>query len=305
MATDVFVDSSGVMTLVYSSDISNNRVVVWVPGQRLAIDVYGPPTFTSSEGGTTRSLMKGPRGIGANTTHIFICDAGNSRIMIFPKTQAQPPHSASDLLGQSSFTATVTLPTTAQTFAFPIAIKFDDAENFYVVDEQLHRVLFFPANTRTATRVYGQPSMVSSGPSAGRNGLNGPRDAVLDEDGNLLVTDSGNNRIMIYAAGSTTAIQGAFFCSSMCCSSLTALCAQWLASRIITQCSPTAGDFLARVACLRRVALRWCHAAPLILRTPSTTGNGCMRARLARHSPFVPLIELSFMGLRESSRLTR
>ena len=70
-------------------------------------------------------------------------------------------------------------------------------------------MLFYPAGSTTATRVYGQMGSFTTGNGnqggISANSLYGPDGIALDSNGNLYVADYGNNRVLYYPAGSTTA----------------------------------------------------------------------------------------------------
>jgi hypothetical protein len=90
----------------------------------------------------------------------------------------------------------------------------DSSGNLYVADSNNNRVLFYPAgsgNGAAATKVYGQLGSLTS--DTGNNGgisansLAFPFAVALDSGGNLYVSDSNNNRMLAYPAGSTTATE--------------------------------------------------------------------------------------------------
>ena len=96
---------------------------------------------------------------------------------------------------------------------YPAGVALDSSGNLYVVDGS-SRVLFYPAGSTTATRVYGQGGSFTSGlcnnggVSANSFCLNGGLSgAALDSGGNLYVADNNNSRVLFYPAGSTTATQ--------------------------------------------------------------------------------------------------
>jgi sugar lactone lactonase YvrE len=91
----------------------------------------------------------------------------------------------------------------------PDGIAVDSSGNLYVADQQNSRVLYYPAGSTTATRVYGQMGSFTGG--AGNNGgisansLSAPYGLALDSSGDLYVADFGNYRVLYYPSGSTTA----------------------------------------------------------------------------------------------------
>ena len=47
----------------------------------------------------------------------------------------------------------------------PTGLAIDATENLYVADHYNHRVLYFPSSSTSATRVYGQPTLVQNVPN--------------------------------------------------------------------------------------------------------------------------------------------
>ena len=92
---------------------------------------------------------------------------------------------------------------------FPDGAAVDGNDNLYVADNLNHRVLFYPAGSTTATRVYGQGGSFTTN-TCNKGGLSAnslclPRGLALDSRGNLYVGDTGNARVLFYPAGSTIA----------------------------------------------------------------------------------------------------
>ena len=56
-----------------------------------------------------------------------------------------------------------------------------------------------------AITVYGQGNYTSSSADAGAGGLANPHAVAVDSSGDLYVADTGNNRVLYFPAGSTTA----------------------------------------------------------------------------------------------------
>jgi secreted PhoX family phosphatase len=67
-----------------------------------------------------------------------------------------------------------------------------------------HRVLYYPAGSTTATRVYGQGGNLNSGTAnlggVSAKSLNWPEGVAFDSSGNLYVVDDDNNRVVMYPA---------------------------------------------------------------------------------------------------------
>ncbi len=176
--------------------------------------VYG------QQGSFTASGTNDPNGVSASSDNgfqqavfdshgnLYAADSGNSRILFFPPGST----TATQVYGQQgSFTSSTQNNggISANSLMVPYDLTLDSSGNLYVADSYNNRVLFYPAGTTTATRVYGQlgsfttNTMNKGGISA--NSLYLPQGVILDSNGNLYIGDFGNNRVLFYPAGSTTA----------------------------------------------------------------------------------------------------
>ena len=99
----------------------------------------------------------------------------------------------------------------AKSIEYPVAGVFDKNGNLYVADANNNRVLFYPAGSTIATRVYGQGGSFTTN-TANKGGISAksidyPWGVAVDGSGNLYVSDCDNNRVLVYPAGSTTALR--------------------------------------------------------------------------------------------------
>lgn len=81
------------------------------------------------------------------------------------------------------------------------------SDGLYIADTNNNRVLFVPYGSAKATRVYGQPDYTSNDANHGgvtATSLSMPMRVAAGPDG-LYVSDYGNNRVLFYPNGSTTA----------------------------------------------------------------------------------------------------
>ena len=90
---------------------------------------------------------------------------------------------------------------TAGVLYSPDGIAFDKSGNLWIVDTGFNRLLeFFPPFTdgEKASLVLGQDDFVSTNPALSATGLDQPYGITFDNDGNMWVADTNNNRIVEY-----------------------------------------------------------------------------------------------------------
>ncbi|HMG86783.1 MAG TPA: choice-of-anchor D domain-containing protein [Terracidiphilus sp.] len=205
----VVVDSSGDL---YVADQNNNRVLFYPAGQITPTRVYGQPGFNTGGqniGGISASSLFDPWGLAVDASGgLYVADYANSRVLYYPAGST----TATRVYGQNgSFTSSsVNLGgVSADSLSQPTDLALDASGDLYVADIFNNRVLFYPNNSTTATRVYGQNgSFISNSANNGgvsANSLNNPMGLTLDSTGDLYVIDRSNNRLLFYPFGSTTA----------------------------------------------------------------------------------------------------
>lgn len=157
------------------------------------VELYGPASVAlDSRGGQT---------------HIFIADAGNSRVLAWADVNAYQSGDAPSLvLGQPGPQYTNALGIGQKGFSGLTGLAVDPTTgNLYAADTGNNRVLRFPSPFSNLTRiepdaVYGQVDFSTRTASTTNSGLNQPRGVALDSAGNLWIADTGNNRVVRYPA---------------------------------------------------------------------------------------------------------
>ena len=209
---------------VVVADTNNNRVLIWesigdggplgpatvVLGQTTK-DTCKPNDFNGD--GTPESTpraetLNGPSAVWSDGVQLIVADRNNHRVLIwdtFPTRDFQAPKY---VLGQPNFltnqpNAGLATPT-ASTFSGPMSIDVSHTGELAVVDRSNNRVLIWDAipsgDTQAADQVIGQPDMVSgrARPTSGKtlSGVSG----VRFDGRNMIVTDSSNNRVVVFRA---------------------------------------------------------------------------------------------------------
>jgi uncharacterized protein (TIGR03437 family) len=149
--------------------------------------------------------------------NLYVADFRNNRVLRFPAPlgPATGNPAANGVWGQSNFASrTVPQQATASSLIGPEGIAADNSGNLYVTDVGNNRVLVFPLGTTlgaSAGKVIGQSDFGTStantgvAPMASPNTLSGAADVKVDQNGNVFVADSNNNRVLQFPAGSKSA----------------------------------------------------------------------------------------------------
>jgi len=178
-----------------------------------ATGVYGQQesftTNTANNGGVSATSISEPQGIFADSSNsLYLADKSNSRVLRF----ALGSTTANFVWGQSASFSTNTvnkggISSTSLNNPFDICVN-SSTGRVYISDRFNHRVLSYPSGSAIADMVWGQGGSFTSnnGNSGGPTSdtLNDPAGIFLDRNGDLYVADSGNNRVLVYAPGSTT-----------------------------------------------------------------------------------------------------
>ena len=201
----VVVDSS------YLAPPNNNRVLIYndlaalrnrKPQDELipADVVVGQPDFTTSEAGTSAAKMFQPAAVATDGTRLLIAEWGNNRVLIYNQIPAQNGVAADVVIGQQSFTSS-DFGTSASRLRRPNGVA-TDGTRLFVSDTLNNRVLIYnqipTQNGASASVVLGQSSFDTfQRHPAAVNTMYDPMSATTDGQ-RLIVTDFGNNRVLIY-----------------------------------------------------------------------------------------------------------
>jgi uncharacterized protein (TIGR03437 family) len=162
--------------------------------------VVGQPDFSSSAAGTARDRMNQPVGVASDGTRLFVADWGNNRVLIFQRIPDTNGAGADIVVGQDGFT-TADFGVGANRLRRPNSVA-TDGTRLFITDTLNSRVLIYnripTQNGASADLVLGQPNFDRSQalPTAA-NTLSSPMSATTDGE-RLIVTDLGNNRVLIY-----------------------------------------------------------------------------------------------------------
>lgn len=191
------------------ADTGNHRVLIWNQLPRSGTTppdvVLGQSDFVAGEINAKRSVgastLNEPRGLSFDGGRLAVADSGNRRVLIWNRIPTQSFAPADLVLGQSGFT-TLLGGAGSSGMNEPSGVRFNQ-DGLYVADTANNRVLRFSAPLASgapAAQVLGQSSFVGNTVNAGglsARSMSRP-DSVLVTGGKLLVTDSDNQRVLIW-----------------------------------------------------------------------------------------------------------
>ena len=214
---------SGIASLgghTFIADSTNNRVLVWTSaitsnGQAANL-VVGQANLNSNDGGVGPNRLNNPTGLSVSGSMLFIADTGNNRVVGYESLIDVNGQSASFVLGQlfsdgsmDFYGSTLNNPQNKGVNA-PRGLAIDPVgHRLFVADTGNNRVLVFNLNganelvDQQADLVLGQANFssttVNQGRGVGAETMNAPRSVFYDTiRSRLYVSDSGNNRILIF-----------------------------------------------------------------------------------------------------------
>ncbi|PYV26332.1 MAG: hypothetical protein DMG24_07295 [Acidobacteria bacterium] len=201
------VDASGHL---FVSDTDGDRILRFSPpfSNDMAADmVIGQRSLSTSICGVGPDILCSPRDVGFDaSSNLFVADSDNNRVLVF-KAPLTSGERASLVIGQASFNdkhCNRNGSPAADTLCGPKGLVLDSAGNLYVAEDDNSRVVEFndplhAAATDIAARlVFGQPDFTTTACNVGASGLCHPDHVALGRSGQLIVSDSDNNRLLVY-----------------------------------------------------------------------------------------------------------
>ncbi|HEY5039032.1 MAG TPA: hypothetical protein VIJ93_08190, partial [bacterium] len=218
--SDVWSDG----TRLFVSDYGNSRVLIFnsipIANNASADLVVGQPDLVSGSynqnlgASPTANTLASPQGGAVNNGKLFIADTSNHRILIYNSIPVANDAPANVEIGQVDFSGSSLnqggLTPSANTLYFPDDVSVSGGL-LVIADSQNNRSLIFTsipvANNASANEVIGQPNFTSNSLN---QGLSGPQSNTLASpaggflsNGSLFITDSSNNRVLIFNCSPT------------------------------------------------------------------------------------------------------
>jgi hypothetical protein len=162
-----------------------------------------------------------PQAVGVDPSgNVYVSDTGNSRVLEYNEATTPPGNVVPNLVfGQSSFTTGTCGGASATGLCFPLQVSFDSESNLYIADARDSRVLEYntpltvtgtPGSGDTsADLAFGVPTVSSTGNcttghTVSSTTMCAPAGVDLDDAGDVIVTDTADNRAMVFDTPLTT-----------------------------------------------------------------------------------------------------
>jgi len=199
----------GLSDELYVADLSNHRVLVYPFGSLTPTRAIGQANLVGKAANRgqpfcSASTLSGPANVKIDDSGaVWVVDRNNYRVLVFPPGDTTT--TATRVYGQLDSFTTSAFVVNENGLNLPSDVAFGDG-GVFIADTYNHRVLYYPGASTTATRLYGQASFTTAVWNLkGTTGLYNPRSVAVDSTGGLYVGDYGNNRILFFPQGSTTA----------------------------------------------------------------------------------------------------
>ena len=190
----IAVDVSG---NIFIADTENDRIQKWTPGATEGITVAG-----GNGEGSAANQLNHPTGLTLDVSgNIYVSDATNYRILKFPSNSTSSTDGIT-VAGGNVGISNVPNPNQIR----PFNVGLDKNGNIYVADVLNHRIQKFPSNSTSSTD--GITVAGGNGPGSSSTRLKNPYDVIIDDLGNIYVSDVSNGRIQKFPSNSTSSTEG-------------------------------------------------------------------------------------------------
>ena len=203
---------------LYVSDTGHHRLLVWSRRPRHDHDpadfVFGQPDFVSegrnARGDASAATLNVPTGVAAGGGALAVADAWNHRVLIWHRAPVRAGQLPDVVLGQADFSGAHPnrgmRDARADTLNWYYGVALE-GQRLFVADTGNRRVLVWNSlpqrHGAPADLVLGQRGFTTrdenAGAGAGATGMRWPHGVAMRGNA-LLVTDAGNNRVMVWAS---------------------------------------------------------------------------------------------------------
>jgi sugar lactone lactonase YvrE len=191
-------DTDGDRILRFSAPFTNDMPADLVIGQR---------DLTNSICGVDAQTLCHPRDVGFDAFgNLWVVDSGNNRVLLFlaPLSNSE---AACLVIGQRDFTSKhcnrLSDKPAADTLCGPKGMALDSSGNLWVAEDDNSRVLEYDNPLHSGSRdisanlVYGEPDFSTVACAVGANSVCHPDHVAIGRFGQLIISDSDNNRLLV------------------------------------------------------------------------------------------------------------
>jgi trimeric autotransporter adhesin len=155
-------------------------------------------------GAATSAQLSNPQGVAVDTGgNIYVSDSGDRRIRIVATSGTISVYAGSGNPCNPNKGCGDNGPAAAANFSNPFQIALDASGNLLITDPPENRIREVSAGTQIITTVAGTglASFSGDGGLATAAGLNGTRGVAVDASGNVVIADTGNQRVRQFIVG--------------------------------------------------------------------------------------------------------
>jgi sugar lactone lactonase YvrE len=199
---------------LWVADEGNSRILEFETPltSDVATFLIGQPKYTTSGCSTTSatSLCDADDVAVDSNNNVYVADYGNSRALEYNNALATSNATADHVWGQASSFLTASCNNgglSATSLCDPTGVGLDGSNNLYIADASNNRILEYnetanPPTNLTANHVFGQKESFTTN-TLNNGGLSDlslwdPQDAEISSTGELVATDTDNNRVLIF-----------------------------------------------------------------------------------------------------------
>jgi hypothetical protein len=195
----VAVDSKGDL---FAVDQANDRVIEYVPSSPTSYPKVGTVVAGAGGGGSGLNQLNDPSGVALDAHgDLFVGDSANNRVVEYAYNASTGTYASSGTVVAGTGVAGSGL----NQLDGPGGIALDAKGDLFVADTSNNRVEEFAFNSATASYAATATEVAGTGGSGTKsNQLELPASVALSPEGNLLVADYANARVMEYTYSSST-----------------------------------------------------------------------------------------------------
>jgi sugar lactone lactonase YvrE len=185
--------------VLYVADTGNNAIRSIASNSGLVTTFAGSSSggFSGDGGAAAVAQLSGPKGVVSDASgNVYIADSGNNRIRLVNVSGI-----ISTIAGQQGSGYTGDGSAAAAELYSPTGVAVDAAGTLYIADAMNHRLRVISEGQIATVAGTGTAAATGDGGSSVAATLNAPLGVALDGTGDVLIADSGNNKVRKISVG--------------------------------------------------------------------------------------------------------